>query len=416
MERKKNKTAVRLGLGMTFRMGLVICFMLQSVSVIRSAEITGNVVSNKTTSKGSSQSVTDPAKQYNWKAIGKYACHGLPDVHQDPKNPDNYIIAWQRYIYRPAGNKAMDVKFAIYNAKTGTISPERYVFDPRNITIKQGHPCWGYSHGKYRIFYDQKSGKDSYIAEVTADKWSDFQNYEVSQNEPVISPELSCRPFKEFLALDGSTAWLFYENWKSNEPDLLSYSIFTNGKGWDKIKHPIPTGKLIGKSQVAIGSALEEGNDIVLYAHVAMYQDSEFEHNEYAGNEYVGNGYRFKTSDRGKAWTVEELQVSGISEPFKESVSGNQWARILKKGSAYYLSSQSNASHRWLAKGNDGVHFKVVADFGERPSLGNAMVNIEGTRDILLVYANYPDGPWPSFAAGEENDIECLIFDAGESD
>ncbi|MCK4817578.1 hypothetical protein KA005_17550, partial [bacterium] len=143
---------------------------------------------------------------------------------------------------------------------------------------------------------------------------------------------------------------------------------------------------------------------------------SEFENNKYAGNEYVGNGYRFKTSDRGKTWTVEQLHVSGISEPFKKSVGSTQWARVLKRGNTYYLSSQSNSSHRWLARGNDGVHFKVVADFGERPSLGNAMVNIEGTRDILLVYANYPDGPWPSFAAGEENDIECLIFDAGESD
>ena len=147
-----------------------------------------------------------------------------------------------------------------------------------------------------------------------------------------------------------------------------------------------------------------------------MYKDSEFENNKYAGNEYAGNGYRFKTSDRGKTWTVDELQVSGISEPFKKSVGGTQWARVLKKGNTYYLSSQSNSSHRWLAKGNDGVHFKVVADFGERPSLGNAMVDIEGTRDILLVYANYPEEHWPNFAAGEENDIECLIYDTGESD
>lgn len=181
--------------------------------------------------KGKSQAVTGSAEQHDWKAIGKYGCHGLPYVHQDPKNPDNYIITWQRYIYRPAGNIAMDVKFAIYNAKTRTISPERYVFDPRNITIKQGHPCWGYSHGKYRIFYCQKSREGNHIAEVTADKWSDFQNYKVSNNEPVISPKLSCGPFKEFLALDSSTAWLFYENWQSNEPDLLSYGIFKNGKG-----------------------------------------------------------------------------------------------------------------------------------------------------------------------------------------
>ena len=62
--------------------------------------------------------------------------------------------------------------------------------------------------------------------------------------------------------------------------------------------------------------------------------------------------------------------------------------RVVRKGSEYYLSSQSQACHRWLAKGEDGVHFDLVADFGERPSLANAMVDIEGTNDILLIYAS----------------------------
>jgi len=45
-------------------------------------------------------------ENYEWKSIGAYGCYGLPDAHQDPSNPDNYIITWQRYAYRPpAGNQ-----------------------------------------------------------------------------------------------------------------------------------------------------------------------------------------------------------------------------------------------------------------------------------------------------------------------
>jgi len=404
MERKKNRTAVRLGLGIAFRMGLVIYFMLQSVSVIQSADIAENVVSNKITSKGTSQPVTDPAKQYNWKAIGKYGCYGVPDVHQDPNNPDVYIIIWQRYTDRPAGHKVEDVKFAIYNAKNRTFSPERYVFDPRNMTIMQGHPCWGYSHGKYRIFYCQRSEQGNFVVEVTADNWSDFQEYEVSNNEPVVTPELGGRPFAVFLPVDDSTAWLFYLDWWRKKPDILSYTIYEKDKGWDKGEHSIPTGTLIGKHKLALGSALKEGSDVVLYGSVCR------------GSECAGSGYRFKTSDRGKTWVADELVVSGISEPFKKSPDGQLWTRVVKKGDTYYLSSQSNASHRWLAKGKDGVHFNLVADFGNRRSLNNVMVDVEGTRDILLVYANYPTSLETTEASGVEKDIECLIYDTGKSD
>jgi len=354
--------------------------------------------------KGKNQSVTTSAEQYNWKPIGKYGCYGVPDVHQDPNNPDVYIIIWQRYTHRPAGHKVEDVKFATYNAKTRTFSPERYVFDSRNMTIMQGHPCWGYSHGKYRIFYCQRSDQGNFVVEVTADNWSDFQEYEVSNNEPVVTPELGGRPFQVFLPLDDSTAWLFYLDWWRKKPDILSYTIYEKDRGWDKGEHSIPTGTLIGEHKLALGSALKEGSDVVLYGSVCR------------GSEYAGRGYRFKISDRGKTWVADELVVSGISEPFKKSPDGQLWTRVAKKGDIYYLSSQSDASHRWLARGKDGVHFNLVADFGKRRSLNNVMVNIEGTRDILLVYSNYPTDQKTTEAAGTEKDIECLIYDTGESD
>lgn len=138
-----------------------------------------------------------------------------------------------------------------------------------------------------------------------------------------------------------------------------------------------------------MGSALKEGDDIVLYSHVGS-------------GENTGAAYRFKTGDRGKTWAVEQLSVSGIAEPFKRNINGQLFMRVVKKDSAYYLSSQSHASHRWLAKSDDGVHFELVADFGEKRSLGNAMANIKGTGDILLIYAS---------CVGEEKHIECLVYD-----
>ena len=69
------------------------------------------------------------------------------------------------------------------------------------------------------------------------------------------------------------------------------------------------------------------------------------------------------------------------------------------------MSSQSHSSHRWLARSDDGVHFDLVTDFGQRRSLGNAMVNIEGTSDILLIYANHTGG---------RKTIECLLYAVAE--
>lgn len=327
-----------------------------------------------------------------WESIGAHGCWGLPDAHQDPGNHDNYIITWQRYAYRPAGNQVMDVKFSVYNARTKSFGPERYVFDPRDVRIVQGHPCWGYSHGQYRVFYCQESDQGDFIAEVTAESWSDFQEHVVSNNEPVVTPDLRSRPHMEFLAVDSSAAWLFYITRPLRSP-RLAYSIFDGDAGWDRIQHPIPTDALVGplKEGSDLGSALREGDDIVLYAAVDE-------------GENACNAYRFKTSDRGKTWTADQLSVSGIDQPFKHR---ELFVRVVKKGGVYYLSSQSRTCHRWLARGDDGVHFDLVADFGERPALGNAMVNIEGTSDIMLIYASH---------VGGQKHIECLVYDTAEDE
>lgn len=335
---------------------------------------------------------TDSGHKYEWKTIGVFGCYGLPDAHQDPQNPDRYIITWQRYTSTPRKNKVENVKFSIYNAKAKTFSPGKYVFEPCNAVIMQAHPCWGYSHGKYRLFYCQKNDQSASIAEVITDNWSDFQRYRISKSEtPVISDLGEC-PHMVFLPVDRSTAWVFYLDWWNQQPDTLFYTIFHEDSGWDKIAHPIPTSTLVGYGKHTMGSALKEDNDIVLYSHVGS-------------GENTGNAYRFKTGDRGKTWTVEQLSVSGIAEPFKRNIDGQLFARVIKKDHTYYLSSQSQASHRWLARGDDGVHFKLVADFGKRRSLGNEMVNIEGTRDVLLIYAS---------CIGGEKHIECILYDTGK--
>ena len=155
---------------------------------------------------------------HEWKTIGEYGCYGLPDAHRDPNDSDNYLITWQRYAERPPGNTTEDVKFSIYNATTKLFSPERYLFDPSEMTIYQGHPCWGYSQDKYRVFYCQKSARGDYIAQVSAGEWSDFRSYIVSNNEPVITPDLGARPHLAFLPeVDDSSAWFFY-TWNQKPP------------------------------------------------------------------------------------------------------------------------------------------------------------------------------------------------------
>jgi len=331
------------------------------------------------------------AQTHEWKSIGKYGCYGLPDARQDPHNPDNYIIIWQRYADRPAGHTVEDVKFATYNAKTKTFSRERYAFDPGKMTIMQGHPCWGYSHGKCRVFYCQKSAQGDFIAEVTADKWSDLQSYAVSNNESVVTPDLQRRPHMEFLPGDNSSpAWFFYT--MNNRPSRISYSVFHGNSGWEKTAGSIPTSTLVGTGKQLMGSAMREGDNVVLYSSVP-------------NGDNAGKAYRFRTNDLGKTWTADQLSVSGIDQPFKYNIDGQLFTRVVKKGNTYYMSSQSHSSHRWLAKSDDGVNFNLVKDFGKRRSLGNAMVNIEGTNDILLIYASYVDGK------KENKNIECLVYE-----
>ncbi len=341
---------------------------------------------------GAASAVWTPAafaETFQWQTIGEYGCYGLPDAHRDPHNPDRYIITWQRYAERPAGHQVEDVKFATYDAKTRAFSPEQYVFDPSKMTIMQGHPCFGYSHGNWRVFYCQKSAQGDFISEVTAGKWSDFQSYVASDNEPVVTPNLRRRPHMEFLPGDGrAPAWLFYT--VNNMPDKIAYSVFHEDRGWNKTAGSIPTSVLAGNNRRLMGSAMREDGYIVLYSSVPD------------GDE-AGHAYRFRTCDLGKTWTADRLTVSGIDEPFKYNIDGQLFTRVVKKDSAYYLSSQSHASHRWLAKSEDGVQFRVVQDFGQRRSLGNAMVNIDGSGELLLIYASLVDG---------KKDIECLVYPA----
>lgn len=331
-----------------------------------------------------------PAVAEEWKTIGKYGCYGLPDALRDPHDPGQYIITWQRYAYRPAGHKVEDVKFSVYNAETKTFSPERYVFDPRRMTIMQGHPCWGYSHGKCRVFYCQKSPTGDRIAETTADRWSDFQSYAVSDNEPVITPDIRLRPHMDFLPGDDTTpAWFFYITF--DEKFGIDYCKLNGKDGWDKTIEHIPTGELVGKGRQLMGTAMRDGNNVVVYSSTSKGANA-------------GLAYRFKTSDLGKTWTAERVKVSGIAEPFKYNIDGRLFARVVKKGGTYYMSSQSHDSHRWIAKSDDGLNFELLRDFGKRRSLGNAMVNIEGTNDILLIFASYVDGK------NENKNIECMLY------
>ena len=378
-----------------------VCFLAAGQLGCDSME---NVSNKQTPSKSAS------TKQYRWKAIGKYGCHGVLDSHRDPNNPDNYIITWQQYAPSMVKGKkpktVENVRFSIYNARTGTFSPARNVFDARNMTIYQGHPCWGYSHGKYRVFYCQRTGKRNCIAEVTTGSWADLQKYPVSNTEPVATPDIGGRPMSAFLAVDDSTAWLIHEGISARRRNLdsLSYSIFRKGKGWDKVKHDIPTKKLVGRGDHIMGTAMMEGKDVVIYSSVGM-------------GEKTGNAYRFKTTDRGRTWKAERLTVSGIKDPFKRDIDTQLFTTVVKKGGRYYLCSQSHASHRWLARSSDGVNFKLVVDFGRRRSLSNTMVNIKGTRDVLLVYADYPDPNLKkTCTAGIKKTVEYLIYDTGESD
>jgi len=313
----------------------------------------------------------------DWVSIGSHGCWGLPDIRQDPGNPTSYIVTWQQYR-DGTHEQVMDVKYSVYNVKTKSFSDEAYVFNHEHLARLQAHPCWGYWGGEYRIFYCecQRHNPNGKAVEVKAARWSDFQKYSVSDNEKAVTPELGFHPHLQFVPVNESNAWLFYTI--GNRENKICYSIFDSHCGWDKSGHPIPTSKLVGDEAFTMGSAFLEGNDIVIYS-------STYELQMNRRTEKHGVAYRFRSNGGGNAWTAEKVIVSGIHEPFARS--GELFIRVIKTKGKYFLSSQSNESHRYLAEGNDGIQFNVIHDFGEKPSLGNAMVSIEGTNGILLVYA-----------------------------
>ncbi|MCK4626087.1 MAG: hypothetical protein KAV00_12295 [Phycisphaerae bacterium] len=394
----------------------VSCVLVFVVAVcILAVNNWGCIHSGKTDVEGQGP---EKVKQYTWKTIGTFTCHGVLDAHPDPRNPDKYIITWQRalYLYSKEGKRrsATTVRFSIYDAKAKTFSQAKcaFAFDFDKMGASQAHPCWGSSHGKYRVFYNRRGKKGSFLAEASADKWSDFQKYAIPKNERIATTSLG-GPMSAFLAVDDSTAWLFYEIGPSNyeratpkekEENGLAYSILHKDKGWDRIGHEVPTRTLAGRGTHIMGTPMTEGDDIVIYSSVGA-------------GEKVGNAYRFRTSDRGKTWKAERLTVSGIDKPFKRDIDTQLFTTVIRKGKYYYMCSQSHTSHRWLARGTDGVHFKLVADFGQRRSLSNTMVNIKGTRNILLVYADYPHmATSRTCYPGIKKNIEYIIYDTGESD
>jgi hypothetical protein len=292
------------------------------------------------------------------------------------------MVTWQRY--RDGRNEAvMDVKYSVYDSQRKSFSQEAYLFDRQNLHLLQAHPCCGYWGRKYRMLYCQcrKDSPQGKIVEVSADRWWDFHKYGVSDNEKAVTPELGFHPHLQFLPINESNAWLFYT--LGNEKDKLCYSTCDSLAGWSEIVHPIPTSNLIGGEALTMGSALVEGRDIVIYG-------STYELRSKKHTARHGLAYRFKSRDDGHAWSAERVTVSGIEEPFRRS--GELFVRVVKKDSRWFLSSQSGKSHRYLAEGSDGIRFHVIRDFGERPSLGNAMASIEGAKELLLVYADRSNG------------------------
>ena len=137
---------------------------------------------------------------HEWRTIGEYGCYGLPDAHRDPNDSDNYLITWQRYAERRRrGTRQRTSSSRFTTPRRSSSAPSVTCSIPSEMTIYQGHPCWGYSQGEYRVFYCQKSARGDYIAQVSADEWLDFRSYVVSNNEPVITPDLGARPHLAFL-------------------------------------------------------------------------------------------------------------------------------------------------------------------------------------------------------------------------
>ena len=117
--------------------------------------------------------------------------------------------------------------------------------------------------------------------------------------------------------------------------------------------------------------------------------------------------WRFRCPRGADRWTAEKLTVTGSAEPFQKA--GMFFVRVIRMASKYYLSAQSNRSHRYLAVGDDGLHFDVIRDSGERPSMGNTMIGLDTAKAILLVYADATNGT--TKLGGK---VECLLAPVGE--
>lgn len=328
-----------------------------------------------------SAAVAAELREDQWVTIGEHGCWGLPEVMPNPDDANSLLITWQRY--RDAAETQMDVKYATLDLRTHVASPEAYLIEPQPVKILQAHPTVARWQIGWRLFYCECLHGDprGRIVEIQAANWDEFRRHPVSATEPAVTPELGFHSHIQFLPLANDNAWLFYTT--GNRPDTITYSVMQPDGKWDPQPRPVPTSTLVGPEKMTLGSAFLEQDDIVLYG-------STYEIHPQKQTTQHGIAWRFRFSSRTQRWTAEKLTVAGIVEPFQKA--GMFFVRVTKMGGKYYLSAQSNRSHRYLAVGDDGIHFKLLRDLGERPSLGNAMLGIEHQQAILLVYADATNG------------------------
>ena len=332
-----------------------------------------------------------------WVTIGEHGCWGMPDITPTPGDPNSLLITWQRY--RNEAETLMDVKYAALDLRSKKFTPEAYLMDPEPVRVLQAHPTVAFWHGGWRLFFCECLHGDpkGHIVEVSAPRWQDFHQHSVI-TEKAVTPELNFHSHVQFLALANLGAWLFYTT--GNRADKISYSRLQPDGQWDPEPHPVPTERLVGAEKLTLGSTFLEGDDVVLYS-------SSYEIDPRRQNDRHGFAWRFRCQQDTSRWTADKLTVTGIDEPFQKA--GMFFVRVVKMGGTYYLSAQSNRSHRYLAAGKDGLHFKVIRDFGERPALGNAMIGLDAQKSILLVYADATNG-----LAKLGGGVECLLVPVGE--
>ncbi len=321
-------------------------------------------------------------REDRWSTIGEHGCWGMPEVIPNPDDAGSLLITWQRY--RDAAETLMDVKYATLDLRTRRVSPETYLFEPRPVTVLQAHPTLARWRGGWRLFYCECLHGDprGRIVEIPATSWDGFRAHPVSAAECAVTPELDFHSHVQFLPFSDTRAWLFYTT--GNRADTLSYSILQPDGKWSPQPQPVPTSTLVGGAEkMTLGSTFLEGEDAVLYS-------SSYEINPQKQTGRHGIAWRFRFAKNTGSWSAGKLSVTGIDEPFQKA--GMFFVRVVRMGGRYYLSAQSQHSHRYLAAGDDGIHFKVIRDFGERPSLGNAMFGIEANKSLLLIYADATHG------------------------